>query len=248
VETINRSAYEILNVETSKMRASLETTFVYLLIFNTNSATELKPFFIGYTDNLSRRFSNHAQIIWHNKIIGTPTKIWIAGSIEKSKAHNATENLIHRLLMEGHILRNSQSNGFHNKTQEEIINYINNPLIDNISVSDWATFWGVKTETGKKNKAVNPVIPQANTITHEQIINYINSLSDLSNESKELALKIADNYDYQTGLTSYIFQRTERSAWNKIGHIWFSEKKHFKAPVVLRLTKNCIAKLLPNNY
>jgi hypothetical protein len=143
---------------------STERVFIYILTFNLTRNLVI-PFYVGQAINPIRRFENHTRIAWHYGKFIRPTKVYIAGSVHKSVADKAEQDMISRLSMIGYSLINiAISDAFAQKirrehdleswTVEKIYEYSEKmPTLTGLSVlHDWQDNWKNKIISTKTTK------------------------------------------------------------------------------------------------
>ena len=188
-----RIPYQMVN-QPSSMRASLGRTFIYVLSFTQPGSNKLVPFYVGQSQQLSRRFSNHTQVNWHYAKLNAPVKIYIAGTVENHNADEAEQDLIEALSKASYELTNSsirnteefkkQKNiNLFSKTPQEVRKYLSAAPIQTDCLKEWANYWKPKTSSTTTKLPIK--------VTHDAVISYMTEQNYDSPEAKEFSLKIS---------------------------------------------------------
>lgn len=196
-----RIPYQIVN-QPSSMRASLGRTFIYVLNFSLPGSKKLIPFYVGQSQQLSRRFSNHTQVNWHYAKLNIPVKIYIAGTVENHNANEAEQDLIASLSKASYYLTNSHISDpyesrkqkaidLFSKSPQEVREYLSFAPSQTNCMKEWTDYWKPKTSDTKTK------LP--NRVTREAVVKHMEKQNYDSPEAKEFSLKIAALFNPDKG-------------------------------------------------
>lgn len=199
-----RIPYQMVNPPSS-MRASLGRTFIYVLNFSLPGSKKLIPFYVGKSQQLSRRFSNHTQVNWHYAKLNIPVKIYIAGTVENHNANEAEQDLITSLSKADYQLTNSyirdiqesqkqKSIDLFSKTPKEVREYLSSVPTQTNCIKEWADYWKPKTSSTKTK--------ESGKVTRDAVIKHMENQNYDSPEAKEFSLKIAALFNSEKGSAS----------------------------------------------
>lgn len=147
---MNNAPFEILeskHLPDNKIPAGY--TAIYILVSNVEGQPN-KPFYVGQTSNLQRRFYAHDSVTWHWYNFGTPAKVFIAGVVLNTQANEAEQNLIRHLSLAKHALTNAHvfdndaydfQDSNRGKWLHDPMGYASKPHPRNTALMDWQKQW-----------------------------------------------------------------------------------------------------------
>jgi len=245
--------------------SSPERVFIYMILLNSPDLPSSKPFYVGFTNNLEKRLSNHAAIKWHLETISAPPKIWIAGTALLDKAEAAVEDLRKLFnkkgcLFYGQVLQHGNKRIEHFNIGE-LFGYSKIPLNAEEDIVTWGDKWKLKykyvegNERGRyygeslKAKEENSALPNP---TQTDLMKALILIKYDSANANLLSQKLGKTYDEKTGIATYTFRGADSEAKNaklvkeaeKFAHLvkanWqlLDEEITTRTPIRFKLTVN----------
>lgn len=177
-------------------------TFIYVLNFSFPGSKKLIPFYVGQSQQLSRRFSNHAQVNWHYAKLNVPVKIYIAGTVENHNANEAEQDLIASLSKASYQLTNTYISNIQeshkqktinlfSKTPQEVREYLSSAPTQTNCMKEWTDYWKPKTSSTKTKTP--------SKVNRDAVIKHMEKQTYDSPEAKEFSLKIAALFNPEQG-------------------------------------------------
>lgn len=233
--------YHVIN--TTALKSSPERSFIYVLLLNIDDESRHKPFFMGVTNNIAKKFAKNKQASWHYNSFGRPVMIKILGTVHDDYADDALAELKRILVGSGYMFA---PNGM---GKERAVRYNNKTEGESYSLDRWAANFKIKRTPAKvkNNKNVeNKII-----INVDALANSIVRMDFLTTEELNVALKILESYSSDEGCSKVIFDNIKnkqdaenmRKTLNRLRFIWTPQHKLRPYSVnEFRLTKPFVRK------
>lgn len=189
------SPYILENLKEIK-RPAQDRVILFGFVFNVEGYNN-KIFQVAYSNNLAVYLSKSRVVEWHYKLFKRPVKVMVLGSILKDNAGRALKDLEMRLQKDG-LLYLPDYNDFI-KT-EMIKRFLKKRSINDLDWFAWRKTWGVIYKEQPK-----PIEAYAVGIDSKDIVKFINSQQQHTTESLNFALRLASEWNPQSGCVEIIF-------------------------------------------
>lgn len=200
----------VLVDEETPPQASPERVFVYVLMLNSKDLHSSQPFTVGYSNNLQRRFSNHAAVNWHMKTFGSKPKLWIAGSIHLNFAEKAVQDLTNIFTNNNVLLLGQKDSKPADRLEKQTIASLRKytlkrkPLTS--SIQEWDSKWGVKHKVDPN--AIPPLLltkplPVSEVISKQFLLNVITGRKYKTSQAVLFSHKLVKAFNEENQTASY---------------------------------------------
>lgn len=244
--------YEIMNPPDFSKK-SKDGKFIYVLMFNVDD-DPLRPFYVGQTSRLTRRFNAHEMLIWHLARFDRPAWAYIAGEVPKLDADAAEQDLIARLSRAGYSLINTTITDRGAKRiqrglpavrvlgREELRQYLHRPKPK--VLDGWREQWA---------RPARRFVEIGSQLTTSEVVSYVSSLTYPSKEVRNVSVAIAQLHDSELGYSNIVLSDELKGTpgfgklhkhLRKLKEVWyFNAHVRPGQPHQFRLTKKHLAKL-----
>lgn len=187
--------YNIVN--TTATKSSADRTFIYMLSFNVSDEDISKPFYIGAAKNLAKRFTRHKEISWHYRNYSRPIKVTVLGSVADIDVDESLKDLKKTLVKQGFMFFPENLN----KGRAE--RYLKNGNAEVYDLDEWNVKFKVKTTQAvtKPNKNKEAAVK----ISIQNLVDFVNSNTNLETEVLNVGLRISRSYISEEGCAKIIF-------------------------------------------
>lgn len=217
----------------ANMRSSPERVFIYVIMLNSEELEGNKPFYVDWTDNLSRRLSNHRVLNWHKDRFNTPAKVWVAGTVDFKYANYSVDALNVALLRSGHLM--VLTNEFQSEDSEIQVDpdgitptdirkysisalkaYSHKKLAAEKVFAKWSKSWAVKgqamfdrtPELRREDDSVKTQFENAALLVPSKsaLISFVQQGRYKTNAATRASQTLARNYDERSGTSTITFR------------------------------------------
>ena len=217
----------------TNMRSSPERVFIYVIMLNSDQLEGNKPFYVDWTDNLSKRLANHRVLNWHKDRFNTPAKVWVAGTVDFKYANYSVDALNVALLRSNHLM--FLTDEFKAEDVEAQVDpdgitptdirkysisalkaYSHKKLAAEKVFAKWSKSWAVK---GQPTSDRTPEVRRADDSVKTQfenaallapsklgLISFVQRSKYKTNAATRASQTLAHNYDERTGLSTITFR------------------------------------------
>lgn len=230
------SSYTIVNPPFSDI-PSAGRTYIYVILLNTSNGKD-KPFYVGQTSDIKKRFKSHTQLTWHYAKFNNPAKVYIAGSVNTINADFAEQDLIKMLSMNGYLLTNHAIKYYHAKNSQRESDFTSwtKARIEAYNKNDntfkvlgkWQRVWKANTDAN----AHLPYLSRKNDITSQDIIEVLKQKDFSNEEDREILIAISRKFNSELkASTTILSEQTEHKYQDltkkvkRLGRFYVTNKK-----------------------
>ena len=240
--------------------------YFYLFRFNVRGAKNHHPFFVGYTESLVRRLSNHSRLTWHASAVGEPALVEMVGMLKTKYAEDAEADLIKRLADHSLLLAHPPHHkgevgerfGIDNlakATASELSPYLNAPISEGRVVEQWLEYW--KRVESRGGSAPVPLEKALAKITREDAVRFFSKTTLATRESTLLTRLLASAYVAEEKCATVTFAEVPRNSEREIARVekmisgmdsmWYTGAKvKLGKPIRFFLSKRACDRILEN--